>query len=226
LAAVSVERTGTPLGEDVPGDEAAGSRGIPFRQQDVEDAEFEFGFQGPAAPLCPGLPDLRIGPGEETCFEPQNGQHLAEWSTIGAPVPLFFTPGACTGQSGSPQTYGKENPAIPWDGDNDEILTYQNCSTGDEEINFGTLRGTCPGAAPYGLLIAFYQLPDGAENPFNPAAVCTNNVFPANPNVIGFCEDGPCLYTVGPGEYQVLIQTNLIGGSCTGTGVDYTIDVN
>ncbi len=61
LAGVSVERTGTALGEDVPGDEAAGSRAIPFREQDIEDAEFSFGFQGPAAPLCPGLPDTRMG---------------------------------------------------------------------------------------------------------------------------------------------------------------------
>ena len=38
----------------IPGDEAAGSRGIPFRQSDIEDAEFEFTFMGedPAVPGC------------------------------------------------------------------------------------------------------------------------------------------------------------------------------
>ena len=65
LAAVSIERTGTPLGEDVPGDEAAGSRGIPFRTSDIEDMEFEFDYEGPAKPLCPGLPDLRFREGED-----------------------------------------------------------------------------------------------------------------------------------------------------------------
>ena len=140
-------------------------------------------------------------------------------------MPLFFTVGVCTGQGGSPQTYGIENPDIMWDGTGEQILTYENCSTGDEDVTFFTHRATCPGAAPYGLLIAFYQLDDGGANPFDPSAVCTNNIFPHVPTTSGFCEDGPCTYTLGPGQYQVLIQTNLIGGSCTGTGVDYDISV-
>ena len=61
LGAVAVERKGTRLGEDVPGDESAGSRGIPFRQQDLEGAEFEFCFMGYPV-TCPGLPDLRPDP--------------------------------------------------------------------------------------------------------------------------------------------------------------------
>jgi hypothetical protein len=52
LGVVSVERSGTRLGEDVPGDEAAGERGIPFRP----DASFAFDFEGPNAPNCPGVP--------------------------------------------------------------------------------------------------------------------------------------------------------------------------
>ena len=49
---------------DVPGDEAAGDRGIPFRQSDVEDEEFEFTFLGDGYPSCPGLPSSRPVAGE------------------------------------------------------------------------------------------------------------------------------------------------------------------
>ena len=42
----------TRLGEDIPGDEAAGDRGIPFRQEDV----LSFDWEGPNAPNCPGGP--------------------------------------------------------------------------------------------------------------------------------------------------------------------------
>ncbi len=48
LAAVSIERTGTILGEDVPGDEAAGSEGFPI-------LDSGFGFMGPKAPSCAGV---------------------------------------------------------------------------------------------------------------------------------------------------------------------------
>jgi subtilisin-like proprotein convertase family protein len=63
LGAVSIERSGTRQGEDIPGDESAGSRGIPFEQAYDEDGEpiLEFCFMGPL-PLCPGFPDLRPDP--------------------------------------------------------------------------------------------------------------------------------------------------------------------
>ncbi|MCB9176287.1 MAG: hypothetical protein H6648_03940 [Caldilineae bacterium] len=51
LGAVSIERTGTRLGEDVPGDEAAGSRGIPF-ETDRNIGLCLGGFR----PVCPGQP--------------------------------------------------------------------------------------------------------------------------------------------------------------------------
>ncbi len=50
LAAVSVERTGTVLGEDIPGDEAAACAGFPI-------LEPGFGFSGPSGAVgCPGVP--------------------------------------------------------------------------------------------------------------------------------------------------------------------------
>jgi hypothetical protein len=63
LGAVMVERTGTRLGEDIPGDEAAGTAGIPFAESELEDNEFAFDFEGPAAPLCPGVGN-RPAPGD------------------------------------------------------------------------------------------------------------------------------------------------------------------
>jgi hypothetical protein len=48
LGAVTVERSGTRLGEDIPGDESAGTAAIPFRV----DEDFTFDFEGPRAPRC------------------------------------------------------------------------------------------------------------------------------------------------------------------------------
>ncbi len=52
LGAVAVERTGTRLGEDVPGDEAAGARGIPFS---APGGKRDFDWEGPNLPNCPGI---------------------------------------------------------------------------------------------------------------------------------------------------------------------------
>jgi hypothetical protein len=57
LAAVSIERSGALQGEDIPGDEAAGSEGFPI-------LETEFAFGGPAmGPHCAGVPDPVRYPG-------------------------------------------------------------------------------------------------------------------------------------------------------------------
>jgi len=60
LGAVSIERRGGKFTEDVPGDEAAGDRGIPFAVTYDEEGEpvFEYCFMGPL-PLCAGFPDNR-----------------------------------------------------------------------------------------------------------------------------------------------------------------------
>jgi len=50
LAAVKVERSGTVLGADIPGDESAGSEGFPISRV------WGFDFEGPQAPTCPGQP--------------------------------------------------------------------------------------------------------------------------------------------------------------------------
>jgi hypothetical protein len=47
LGAVSIERTGTTLLQNVPGDQAAGSEAIPVFG--------DFAFSGPESPICPGL---------------------------------------------------------------------------------------------------------------------------------------------------------------------------
>jgi hypothetical protein len=52
LAAAIVERTGTRLGQDIPGDETGGTTGFPFRV----DETFSFDFEGPSIARCPGQP--------------------------------------------------------------------------------------------------------------------------------------------------------------------------
>jgi len=59
LGAVSVERSGTRLGEDIPGDEAAGDRGIPFTNDPAREDPFAYCFAGPAVAFCPGQPGQR-----------------------------------------------------------------------------------------------------------------------------------------------------------------------
>jgi hypothetical protein len=57
LAAVEVERSRTWNGQDVAGDEAAGSRGIPFTIGAMGDCPF--GFNSSLDALCPGVPNLQ-----------------------------------------------------------------------------------------------------------------------------------------------------------------------
>jgi hypothetical protein len=54
LAAVKVERSGTTLGNPIPGDESAGNEGFPIPGP--------FPFAGPAAPSCPGQPSRGLPP--------------------------------------------------------------------------------------------------------------------------------------------------------------------
>ena len=93
LGAVAVERMGARLGEDVPGDEAAAARGIPFANTFDEDGEavFEFCPMGPP-PLCPGFPDLRPDPDEcgDVSGECENcPQSIPSAGTSGMMSPAF-----------------------------------------------------------------------------------------------------------------------------------------
>jgi hypothetical protein len=224
LAAVSVERTGTSLGEDVPGDEAAGSRGIPFRLYKQDKMSFEFDWEGPARPLCPGLPDLRAKPGEgPTCLGPAYGEETPAYWEQSNTIPLFYSPGVCTPYSGS-GTAASENPDVAWDGVDGDFLTFLNCGSQTVEIGFEGNR--CAGGSPYGELLAAYQWPDGSPDPFDPTNPCVNNVFVKNPNVNGFAETSPgivFLYDIGPGEWVMVVNTNLIGGSCANEDFKYII---
>jgi len=91
LAAVKLERTGTLLGADLPGDESAGSQGIPIIGP--------FGFGGPL-PECPGVPHHRpccqppAGPGtgwpRPTDVPPPPGPTPTRW--VPFPTPTFPPP--------------------------------------------------------------------------------------------------------------------------------------
>jgi len=226
LGAVAIERSKTMLGTDIGGDEAAGDRGIPFRQSDVEDEEFGFAFSGHRMPVCPGLPDLNPKPGEgPTCFEPPCTEAVTGWG-VQRPVPLFFSPGTCSGTNPA-QTGAMEHPDYNWDGTDGDILEFTNCSSGVEEVNL--LTNACPGGSPYGMIIAFYQTSDGAPDASTPGG-CTNVLFCKNPGILGWCystQYNPtgCLYDVAPGNYEVLMQTDLIGGSCQPESFTYELCV-
>jgi hypothetical protein len=97
LGAVAVERSKTFLGQDIPGDEAAGARGIPFRQSDIEDEEFSFGFMG-ENPACPGVPIKRPKPGD--CDPDQFDQDVSFNMNVSESIALV-QPGLPTSQCAS-----------------------------------------------------------------------------------------------------------------------------
>ena len=229
LGAVAVERSRTRLEQDVAGDEAAGARGIPFKQSDIEDEEFEFRFMGPAAPLCPGVPEnLRQKPGEgPTCLGPVWDEEVsADWSTVSNPVPLWYSAGVCS-VGGIASTYALENPDVAWDGTDGQILTFINCSSGAEEITF--TAPACAGPTP-GQLITFYQAPGGEPDPWQPASPCANAVACQNPNIVGWCGTtsyggSGCNYTLEPGEFQVFVHCDYYAQSCPPFSFNYTFSL-
>jgi len=131
LGAVSIERSGTRLGEDAPGDEAAGSRGIPFRQQDIEDLELEFCFMG-FAPLCPGFPRPGGADDEVVCNGPPEGLQEATLGSGGPPGyagsfmgSRIFRPG------GGPSTCGNPGACSVFAGSySHDVYHFQNCDLG------------------------------------------------------------------------------------------------
>ena len=213
LGAVAIERKGTRLGEDVPGDEAAGSRGIPFRQFETEDDSFEFCFMG-YPPLCPGFIDTRFGEGGEVCLPGfEAGPFMNDFGTSTAVVPLWF--GACS-QSATPQAYmigGLTGDGTPFTG--------RNCSGGAQDITVDVDQGSCSGGGA-GLLLTAYQDVGNPDNPqpFDPTDVCNNVIAPTTAFAINSIS-----FTVAPGYWQVLVQTNFIGQTCS-NGISGTITVN
>jgi hypothetical protein len=226
LGAVAVERSKTRQGEDVPGDEAAGDRGIPFKQSDIEDEEFEFKFSTQYPPLCPGVPsNIRKPPGEgPSCLGPVWGEQVSSfWSTASVTVPLWYSAGVCS--SGTiASTYAIENPDVAWDGVYGQILTFINCSSSAEDITF--TAPACSGPTP-GQLITFYQTSDGAPDPWTPGAPCANAVAVQNPNIVGWCGTtnyggSGCNYTLEPGYFQVFVHCDYYAQACANGTFLYT----
>jgi hypothetical protein len=146
---VAIERKGTRLGEDVPGDEAAGARGIPFREFEDEDAEFEFCFMG-YPPLCPGWEDTRFGEdGGVVCIDTPFGQNFAatlsagdsgwpEFETYSA-SPRIFRDGVasvCTPPKSPPGTFGAATY-------NFDLYYFQNCDGGEKCVTVNVDNGAC-----------------------------------------------------------------------------------
>ncbi len=99
LAAVTVERTGTRQGDDIPGDESAASRGIPFSPRGI-DEPFAYCFAGPAVAFCPGQPGERPGCPAKLEYAGKGGlipDDRAGGEMFVAAVPVNFpgVPGQC-----------------------------------------------------------------------------------------------------------------------------------
>ena len=154
LGAVSVERSKTRLGEDIAGDEAAGSRGIPFRQSDIEDEEFEFGFMPEGRiPDCPGVPDLNPdadGDGGPQLMCPPDSisgamtQGSPDWSDYESYGPFasrIYRDGVA-GQCGPP----KACPGILGGGGNIDVYYLDNPGGGEVCVNIGWVGGSCAGS--------------------------------------------------------------------------------
>jgi uncharacterized repeat protein (TIGR01451 family) len=118
MGAVSVERTGTRLGEDVPGDEAAGERGIPF----AESRTFQFDFKGPNAPRCPGQPNDPPQPSG-----PCGGCPPALVSGILQASDPTFNSGSCTQQQTLGGSYFYDSYAYTLCADEGQTLTVSQC---------------------------------------------------------------------------------------------------
>jgi len=165
---VAIERKGTHLGEDVPGDEAAGDRGIPFAYTVDEDGDvvFEFCFMGPA-PLCPGFADNRAGPGD--CANAGLGTITTD-ITQGPPFHTFQTNpqnGACSPNPG----FGQRNI------NGADLYDFTICKASMEiEIVDYTLTpfsgGACGVGEPNSIYLAVYT-PDG----YTESTPCDNLVW-------------------------------------------------
>jgi len=92
LGCVMVERTGTRLGEDIPGDEAAGDRCVPF-------AADEIGVDwcpGPYVPRCPGQPIFSDPLTGELSFKIRSQPGKPIRDNLGTSDTIFLdVPGVC-----------------------------------------------------------------------------------------------------------------------------------
>jgi len=196
LGAVAIERSKTSLGKDIPGDEAAGDRGIPFRRSDVKDAEFDFTFLG-ELPSCPGLPDNRPKQGE--CTPTGINQEVTLDIAVGPPFAQlpFGTP--CASGGVNDRNFGQQEFSV--------------CKAGSYQIEIisvtlapysGASCGT-PGADIY---VMFFFGPEG----FDPTNQC-NNFIVKVPSSGRFVTTGPGkteLFDLpeGPRAYTVVMQND------------------
>ncbi len=152
LGAVSIERNGTRLGEDSPGDESAGSRGIPFtnpRTEDEEDAGFEHCFMADF-PICPGTPFTRPDPDDEpacldtpfgTTFSATMGTGDAGWLDFEtyAATPRIFRNGVA-----SQCTPVKTCPGVSAGGPFQfDLYHFNNCDGGEKCVTVNLNTGAC-----------------------------------------------------------------------------------
>jgi hypothetical protein len=90
LGAVTIERSGTTMAQNIPGDQAAGSVAIPVFN--------DFSFAGLSSPICPGLEDAPQMPDCPTQVVRHSGPlnlTLADLATTSFPLNLDDIPAGC-----------------------------------------------------------------------------------------------------------------------------------
>ncbi|MFN8424604.1 MAG: hypothetical protein U0470_14910, partial [Anaerolineae bacterium] len=223
LGAVSVDRKGGPLGADLPGDESAGDRGIPFAQTFDEDGKpvFEFCFLGPA-PLCPGFPDFRPAPGEggAACIAPPFG--TAQTATLGTGsgwpdyvtyqgAPRIFRDGVASQCAPAKACPGTSATAGIFD-----LYYFNNCDLKEHCITVNLNTGAC-GTAVHAVAFA-------GEVPTGSGFACTigNAVYIGD---VGSSVSQPFSFTIpaGTARWTLMFHNNFGANAC---GYGFTITQN
>jgi len=225
LGAVSVERSKTSLGTDVSGDEAAGSRGIPFRRSDIEDEEFEFTFLV-ENPQCPGLPSSLPKPGECDVNE-LDGEAAF---TVQPGVSQFYTILDDVGAGGACSSSGNVNRL--W---SDQGFTFELCGPAELTVTLvesNLLNQTlCGAGVPYVNALLY----EGEG--YVPGDLCQGlldtSVNTTAGTGIGLLPDAPYTFsdpsgsalTLDPGQYTIYGHGICDYGTPTSTG-DFTLELD
>jgi hypothetical protein len=235
LAAVAIERTGTRLGEDVPGDEAAGDRGIPFRQSDIEDAEFGFTFLGDY-PSCPGLPDTRPKPGE--CTPTPDGDFSHQYQAgganpFGAQFPYKYIPGPNSIPNGGSCADAVAGTTHNWN--YSEFLTCKGSGEMVVTCNASTTtpyqQGSCGWGSPGNIALYLYSVGGSGLNLQDGCEGLVQDVMNSNLGDGYMGAGSEFTFTTevrvhGAGTYSLLSMPGCdTGGTGTNTGfADWTVD--
>lgn len=204
LAGVIVERTGTILGENIPGDQAAGTAAFPIYGP--------FDFEGIHAPLCPGFeggpgfggtpecPTFTLNSGNINRAIPNGGSLADTMTAAGAPIGCLVS-------------------------DVNLFLTLPHSNAGDLSVSLihageisNLFSGICPGSAN-----VITTLDDDAADPIGSVCPAVGGTFTTQSGTgleefaIDFMSDSP------NGDWSLLVEDALGGG--TGSLINWSLQI-